>query len=90
MWVETSSVVSSLKIDKDWKEKFFHPANNVRLEEPKKARENNDAPIVEDWVSDDEEEIESIPKEEKKTVVPTATKKESVKTVNLSRRNQIN
>ncbi|GJV44385.1 putative ribonuclease H-like domain-containing protein [Tanacetum coccineum] len=28
--IETSSVVSSLKVDKDWKEKFFHPANNVR------------------------------------------------------------
>ncbi|GJQ92266.1 putative ribonuclease H-like domain-containing protein [Tanacetum coccineum] len=47
--------------DKDWKEKFFHPANHVREEEPKKARENNDAPIIEDWVSDDEEEV-PIPK----------------------------
>ncbi|GJY24533.1 ribonuclease H-like domain-containing protein [Tanacetum coccineum] len=28
----------------------------LRLEEPKKARENTDAPIIEDWVSDDEEE----------------------------------
>ncbi|GKA16500.1 hypothetical protein Tco_0696247, partial [Tanacetum coccineum] len=83
---ETSSVVSQLKVDKDWKEKFFHPANHVRVEEPKKARENTDAPIIEDWVSDDEEEVESIPKEEKKTVVPTATKKESVKTVKTSRR----
>ncbi|GKG04453.1 hypothetical protein Tco_0314840, partial [Tanacetum coccineum] len=25
------------------------------VEEPKKARENTDAPIIEDWVSDDEE-----------------------------------
>ncbi|GJT63086.1 hypothetical protein Tco_1006619 [Tanacetum coccineum] len=25
---ETSSVKSSLKVDKDWKEKFFHPANH--------------------------------------------------------------
>ncbi|GJV88155.1 hypothetical protein Tco_1532093 [Tanacetum coccineum] len=54
---ETSSVVSPLKVDKDWKEKFFHPANHVRVEEPKKARENTDAPIIEDWVSDDEEEV---------------------------------
>ncbi|GJU39081.1 putative ribonuclease H-like domain-containing protein [Tanacetum coccineum] len=38
------------------------------------------------WVSDDEEEVESIPKEEKKTDVPIATKKESVKTVKPSRR----
>ncbi|GJU04063.1 putative ribonuclease H-like domain-containing protein [Tanacetum coccineum] len=59
-------------VDKEWKEKFFHPANNVRLEEPKKARENTDAPIIEDWVSDDEEEVESTPKVEKK--IPTATK----------------
>ncbi|GJZ49849.1 hypothetical protein Tco_0604039 [Tanacetum coccineum] len=27
--------------------------------EPKKVRENNDAPIIEDWVSDDEEQDES-------------------------------
>ncbi|GJY38952.1 ribonuclease H-like domain-containing protein [Tanacetum coccineum] len=51
----------------------------VKEEEPKKARENNDAPIIEDWVSDDEEEVEPIPKVEKKTAIPTATKKESVK-----------
>ncbi|GKB11196.1 hypothetical protein Tco_0845119 [Tanacetum coccineum] len=64
---------------KDWKEKFFCPANHVREEEPKKARENNDAPIIEDWVSNDEDEVEPIPKVEKKTVIPTATKKEFVK-----------
>ncbi|GJU55483.1 hypothetical protein Tco_1229197 [Tanacetum coccineum] len=46
-------------------------------EEPKKARENNDAPIIEDWVSDDEDEAEPIPKVEKKTVITTSlTKKE--------------
>ncbi|GJW11685.1 putative ribonuclease H-like domain-containing protein [Tanacetum coccineum] len=45
--------------------------------EPKKVRENNDAPIIEDWVSDDEPN----PKVEKKTVIPTATKKEFVKHV---------
>ncbi|GKB24291.1 putative ribonuclease H-like domain-containing protein [Tanacetum coccineum] len=81
---ETSSVVSPFKVDKAWKEKFFHPANHVRVEEPQKARENTDALIIEDWVSDDEEEVESIPKIEKK--IPTATKKESVKTVEPSRR----
>ncbi|GKF68723.1 hypothetical protein Tco_0198402, partial [Tanacetum coccineum] len=48
-------------------------------EEPKKARENNDAPIIEDWVSDDEDDDEPNPKVEKKTVIPTATKKEFVK-----------
>ncbi|GJR42509.1 ribonuclease H-like domain-containing protein [Tanacetum coccineum] len=64
------------EVDKDWKGKFFYPANQVREEEPKKARENNDAPIIEDWVSDDEDDVEPIPKVEKKTVIPTATKKE--------------
>ncbi|GJS08013.1 putative ribonuclease H-like domain-containing protein [Tanacetum coccineum] len=83
---ETRSAVTPLKVDKEWKEKLFHPANNVRLEEPKQARENLDAPIIEDWVSDDEEEVESIPKEEKKANVPIATKKESVKPVSPSRR----
>ncbi|GKA29519.1 hypothetical protein Tco_0715764, partial [Tanacetum coccineum] len=76
---KTSFVKSSLKVDKDWKEKFFCPANHVREEEPKKARENNDAPIIEDWVSDDEDEVKPIPKVEKKTVIPSATKKEFVK-----------
>ncbi|GKG07421.1 hypothetical protein Tco_0330390, partial [Tanacetum coccineum] len=36
-----------------------------------------DAPIIKDWVSDDEDDVEPIPKVEKKTV--TATKKEFVK-----------
>ncbi|GJT90269.1 ribonuclease H-like domain-containing protein [Tanacetum coccineum] len=76
---DSSSVKSPLKVDKDWKEKFFCPANHVREEEPKKARENNDAPIIEDWVSDDEDDDEPNPKVEKKTVIPTATKKEFVK-----------
>ncbi|GJV40187.1 ribonuclease H-like domain-containing protein [Tanacetum coccineum] len=39
-----------------------------------------------DWVSDDEEEVESIPKEEKKANVPIATEKESVKPVSPSRK----
>ncbi|GJZ86510.1 putative ribonuclease H-like domain-containing protein [Tanacetum coccineum] len=83
---ETSSIYVSLRLDKDWKEKFFHPANHIRVEEPKKTRENTDAPIIEDWVSDDEEEVEPIPKVEKKTAIPNATKKESVKTVKPSSR----
>ncbi|GKB00521.1 hypothetical protein Tco_0828514, partial [Tanacetum coccineum] len=37
---ETNSVKCPLKADKDWKEKFFYPANHVREEEPKKAIEN--------------------------------------------------
>ncbi|GJW21540.1 hypothetical protein Tco_0032162 [Tanacetum coccineum] len=65
-------------IYKDWKEKFFYPANQVRDEAPKKARENNDAPIIEDWVSDDEDDVEPIPKVEKKIVIPMLTKKSLV------------
>ncbi|GKA75501.1 ribonuclease H-like domain-containing protein [Tanacetum coccineum] len=92
---ETSSFKSPLKVDKDWKEKFFYLANHVKSSsvegcesntsksvnevEPKKNRENNDAPIIEDWVSGDEDEDEPNPKVEKKTVIPTATKKEFVK-----------
>ncbi|GJZ23295.1 retrovirus-related pol polyprotein from transposon TNT 1-94, partial [Tanacetum coccineum] len=74
---ETSSVKSSLKVDKDWKEKFFYPANHVREVEPKKVRENNDAPIIEDWVSDDEDDDEPNPKVEKKTVIPNYNKKDN-------------
>ncbi|GKC73978.1 ribonuclease H-like domain-containing protein [Tanacetum coccineum] len=56
-------------------------SKSVNEEEPKKDRKNNDAPIIEDWVSDDEEEDEPNPKSEKKTVIPTAAKKEFVKPV---------
>ncbi|GJT91656.1 putative ribonuclease H-like domain-containing protein [Tanacetum coccineum] len=71
---ETSSFESQLKVDKDWKEKFFYPANHVSEVEPKKVRKNNDAPIIEDWVSDDEDEVESPVVVKKKTVIPTAAK----------------
>ncbi|GJR85756.1 hypothetical protein Tco_0209767 [Tanacetum coccineum] len=49
-------------------------SKNVSEVEPKKVRKNNDAPIIEDWVSDDEEQDESMTKPEKKTVIPTAAK----------------
>ncbi|GJU70146.1 putative ribonuclease H-like domain-containing protein [Tanacetum coccineum] len=42
--------------------------------EPKKVKENNDAPIIKDWVSDDKEQIESMTKPVKKTVIPTTAK----------------
>ncbi|GKE08551.1 hypothetical protein Tco_1412102 [Tanacetum coccineum] len=61
-------------VDKDWKEKFFNPANHVSEVEPKKVRKNNDAPIIEDWVSDDKDEVESPVVVKKKTVIPTAAK----------------
>ncbi|GKB29068.1 hypothetical protein Tco_0868469 [Tanacetum coccineum] len=53
-------------------------SKKVSEAEPNKVRENNDAPIIEDWVSDDEEQDESITKPEKKTITPTAAKIEKV------------
>ncbi|GJZ58182.1 uncharacterized mitochondrial protein-like protein [Tanacetum coccineum] len=70
---------SDSELDDDCFKASTNKAYAVREEEPKKARENNDAPIIEDWVSDDEDDVEPIPKVEKKTVIPTATKKEFVK-----------
>ncbi|GJR32105.1 hypothetical protein Tco_1108337 [Tanacetum coccineum] len=67
---QTTSVKSSLKVNKEWKEKFFYPPNHVKKVEPKKVKENNDAPIIEDWVSDDEDDDEPNPKVEKKIVIP--------------------
>ncbi|GJV18335.1 putative ribonuclease H-like domain-containing protein [Tanacetum coccineum] len=61
---------------------FDQSANHVREEEPKKARENNDAPIIKDWVSDDEDDDEPNSKDEKKSDIPTVTKKEFVKPKN--------
>ncbi|GKD57684.1 hypothetical protein Tco_1291071 [Tanacetum coccineum] len=48
-------------------------------EEPKVVRKNDEAPIIEEWVSDDEEEDASHPKIEKKIVRPIIVKKEFVK-----------
>ncbi|GJW04969.1 ribonuclease H-like domain-containing protein [Tanacetum coccineum] len=48
-------------------------------EEPKVVRKNDDAPIIKDWVSDDEKEDVSQPKTEKKIVRPSIIKKEFVK-----------
>ncbi|GJX63233.1 hypothetical protein Tco_0296133 [Tanacetum coccineum] len=48
-------------------------------EEPKVVRKNDDAPCIEEWVSDDEEEDVSQPKIEKKTVRPVPTVKKSCK-----------
>ncbi|GJR06782.1 hypothetical protein Tco_0529766 [Tanacetum coccineum] len=43
------------------------------------VRKNNGAPIIEEWVSDIEDEAESNPKIEKKTVKPSFAKIEFVK-----------
>ncbi|GJY41222.1 hypothetical protein Tco_0428492 [Tanacetum coccineum] len=48
-------------------------------EEPKVVRKYDDAPSIEEWVSDDEEEDVSQPKTEKKTVRPSIVKKEFIK-----------
>ncbi|GJS83682.1 hypothetical protein Tco_0750223 [Tanacetum coccineum] len=48
-------------------------------EEPKVVRKNNDAPIIEEYVLDDEEEDVSQHKTEKKIVKPSIVKKEFVK-----------
>ncbi|GKE46980.1 hypothetical protein Tco_1478238, partial [Tanacetum coccineum] len=73
---KNSSFKSPLKVDKDWKEKFFYPANHVesvnKIEKP--VRKNNDAPIIKEWVSDDEDEVETTVVVKKKTVIPTAAK----------------
>nr|GEW91400.1 ribonuclease H-like domain-containing protein [Tanacetum cinerariifolium] len=48
-------------------------------EEPKVVRKNDDAPIIEEYVSDNEEEDVSQPKIEKKTARPSIAKIEFVK-----------
>ncbi|GJV39335.1 hypothetical protein Tco_1417775 [Tanacetum coccineum] len=48
-------------------------------EEPKVVRKSDDAPIIEEWVSDDEEEDVSQPKIQKKTVKPSFVKIDFVK-----------
>ncbi|GJW96044.1 ribonuclease H-like domain-containing protein [Tanacetum coccineum] len=48
-------------------------------EEPKALRKNDDAPIIEEWVSDSEEENVSQTKTKKKTVKPSIAKIEFVK-----------
>ncbi|GKB31697.1 hypothetical protein Tco_0871098, partial [Tanacetum coccineum] len=50
-------------------------------EEPKVVRKYDDAPSIEEWVSDDEEEDVSQPKIKKKTVRPKLVSKSSTKVV---------
>ncbi|GJU93306.1 hypothetical protein Tco_1318062 [Tanacetum coccineum] len=57
-------------------------SKSVSEVEPKKVRKNDGALIIKDWVSDDEEQDESKPKSEKKSVIPTAAKKEFAKPEN--------
>nr|GEV81539.1 retrovirus-related Pol polyprotein from transposon TNT 1-94 [Tanacetum cinerariifolium] len=54
--------------------------NNKSSEEESKAvRKNNNAPIIKEWVSDDEEENVTQPNIEKKIVKPSIVRKEFVK-----------
>ncbi|GJR37631.1 ribonuclease H-like domain-containing protein [Tanacetum coccineum] len=87
---DSSLVKSPLKVDKDWKEKFFCPANQVREEEPKKARENNDAPNYEDWKEFVKPETPvrrsvSCPNVHKHMVPRAVLMKTGLKTVNTAR-----
>ncbi|GJX03570.1 hypothetical protein Tco_0189486 [Tanacetum coccineum] len=52
-------------------------------EETKVVRKNDDAPIIQEWVSDNEEKDVSQPKIEKKIVRPSIVKKEFVKSKKL-------
>ncbi|GJT23394.1 putative ribonuclease H-like domain-containing protein [Tanacetum coccineum] len=49
------------------------------VDKPKVVKKNNGSPIIEEWVSDSEDEAESKPKIEKKTVKPSFAKIEFVK-----------
>ncbi|GJW60345.1 ribonuclease H-like domain-containing protein [Tanacetum coccineum] len=49
------------------------------VDKSKAVRKNNGAPLIEDWISDSEDEAESKPKIEKKTVKPSFAKLEFVK-----------
>ncbi|GJU50219.1 hypothetical protein Tco_1219774 [Tanacetum coccineum] len=54
-------------------------SKSVSEVEHKKVRKNDGAPIIKDWVSDDEEQEESKPMFEKKTVIPAIKKIEFVR-----------
>ncbi|GJX87142.1 hypothetical protein Tco_0339156 [Tanacetum coccineum] len=61
-------------------DEFVNKPNRKSDEEVSEiVRKNNDAPIIEEWVSDSEEENVSQPKTEKKTVKPSIAKIEFVK-----------
>ncbi|GKD40139.1 hypothetical protein Tco_1260346 [Tanacetum coccineum] len=55
---------------------------------PKTVRKNNGAPIIEDWVSDSEEENMSQTKIEKKTAKPSFVKINFVKTKQTNKTNR--
>nr|GFD24573.1 hypothetical protein [Tanacetum cinerariifolium] len=48
-------------------------------DKPKVVKKNFGSPLIEDWISDSKDEVESKPKIEKKTVKPSFAKIEFVK-----------
>ncbi|GJZ27634.1 ribonuclease H-like domain-containing protein, partial [Tanacetum coccineum] len=58
------------------------PEVETSADKPKDVRKNNGASIIEEWVSDSEDEDESKPKIEKRTVKPSFAKIEFVKSKN--------
>nr|GEV07932.1 hypothetical protein [Tanacetum cinerariifolium] len=46
--------------------------SSVKISKP--VKENNDAPLIEDWESEGEDEVESPPKIDRKTVEPSVDK----------------
>ncbi|GJX56298.1 putative ribonuclease H-like domain-containing protein [Tanacetum coccineum] len=73
---DKSLVKEQVSQDKSSFVKGYGPntSKSVSDVEPKKVRKNDGAPIIEDSVLDDEEQDESKPNSEKKTVIPTAAK----------------
>nr|GEW23267.1 ribonuclease H-like domain-containing protein [Tanacetum cinerariifolium] len=64
--------------------------NKSSDEETKAARKNTDAPIIKEWVSDDEEKNMTPPKIFKKIVKPSIVKKEPKAVVNVVNGNLVN
>ncbi|GJR98137.1 hypothetical protein Tco_0270311 [Tanacetum coccineum] len=72
----SETIVSKSVASEHVDESSEYKASEVKLKE---VRKNNGAPIIEDWVSDSEDEAELKPKIEKKTVKPSFAKIEFVK-----------
>ncbi|GJX96818.1 retrovirus-related pol polyprotein from transposon TNT 1-94 [Tanacetum coccineum] len=78
-----NKLIECLIVDNCKKDEFVseHVVENSKAmsseEEPKVVKENDDSPIIEEWVSDSEEENVSQTKIEKKTVKPSIAKIES-------------
>ncbi|GKA08857.1 retrovirus-related pol polyprotein from transposon TNT 1-94 [Tanacetum coccineum] len=89
MWAEgerhvwRTRSVRGWDVRSDWGGRDVHTVVFRTVKQPKVVKKNDDAPIIEEWVSDDEEEDVSQPKIEKKIVRPSIVKKEHM-TWNMS------